>query len=324
MSLFDTFRPIARSISTSRSNLVVNRTSLFVNETMFNFNSEALRSMAEEEIASDVSTEVADTRSMIRTSIGTSIRSDVETEAVIGRAEGSLRESIIPESRLDSIETGSIEATSGDFGGLPTGVGGLPTGFSSRVSPISPLTRSFSFFGDITPEEEATTSEATSRPSTSVLEEENLGLRLKEEEKPKIVAMLGENINSSGFPTQNTIIIKKINSNKYLIKKLDILRKNIFDETSYTTIASLTGGQLILHGRLYKFVKKKLKLEPKQLISYVDTSITSNKVYAYKISVEYDLLSDRQIEENNRFENFVESFGPVISDIGPGGFGFRI
>lgn len=150
--------------------------------------------------------------------------------------------------------------------------------YEEILDPLPPLTSSAE-----TPVRERTFSSG---------EEEILGDALSEAEKPRILASVSKNV-SRGFPTSIALFIKKFTSQRGILEKYTILRKEIFKDSAFSVIAELTPTQVASSSSPENLeMLKSLGLDPRTSFVFEDRDINSNSVYVYRVSVKWRLRND--------------------------------
>lgn len=141
-------------------------------------------------------------------------------------------------------------------------------------------------------------------------EEVSSGFRLTEQEKPKILAILGEDISSSGFSRKNTLFIRTIISSQWAPSVIEIWRKNIFQADSFIKIGELTGNQFSSNPRFKSLISRELRADPRYVITFTDIDLLPNNVYAYKVRVQFGRGPDLSALESRGF------IGGLIGGVG--------
>lgn len=175
----------------------------------------------------------------------------------------------------------------------------LATALSSSV-PLSGSTSAF-----ITSED--------SEPGVVGTGEISQGTELLSEEKPRIALILSTHLNSNRIPTETVIFIKRINSIKYRDIAYTILRKNIFTENDFRQIIRIVSNKFSIDP-LYTNIANKLfsPEERSSIISFTDRFLQPNSSYAYKIKVEFEILSREEQIQNTLVSSFVQRNSDVF------------
>lgn len=117
---------------------------------------------------------------------------------------------------------------------------------------------------------------------SNLVDEQSVGILMKKNEKPRILAIISENI-QGGYPTANTIVIKKPPVN-VTITNVVILRKSLFRERLFSKIGEFDIDNLNTSADLITFVES-LGFSSNSVISVRDTTIKPNATYVYKVQI---------------------------------------
>lgn len=139
------------------------------------------------------------------------------------------------------------------------------------------------------------------------IEESWTGIPLDPSEKPRIIAIMASNI-VDGFPKKNALFIKKFISDKGLPKSYKILRKKVFEESSFQELITIDNDRLPIPEE-YKEVVDTLPYSNNQIMVYEDKTIENNNVYLYRVHLIWDNLT----EEERRFRL---SSSPIAGSLG--------
>lgn len=150
-------------------------------------------------------------------------------------------------------------------------------------------------------------------------------MRLQAAEKPAILAIIEEDIQSNGVAGQVTLIIKKLTSERFRAIEYTIFKKNIFTDSSYDGGATLPGTSGLATSLSPRYTEAAIEagFSLPNILTYTDPDIEAGRVYAYKVKVVYDGDIDAREEEREETEAMVTAiFGS--DPTGPGGLGGSI
>lgn len=122
-------------------------------------------------------------------------------------------------------------------------------------------------------------------PLNPEMSEKTTGLELRKWEKPRVTAVIAENVRN-GYPANNVVIFKKLTSNRANVSKYIIYRKTVFRDREFQKIAELSNEQLTLP-QSYVDLVKSLGYNTKDSFVLIDRNISINATYVYKIEVEW-------------------------------------
>jgi hypothetical protein len=115
------------------------------------------------------------------------------------------------------------------------------------------------------------------------------GISLEKWEKPRVLAVIAQQVND-GYQQKNTLICKKLISNRTKVESYKILKKNIFKEKSEFKIAAHVNSLYMNIDAISQdhidYIKQ-LGYNPKECFIYEDPWISPNSAYAYKIEIEW-------------------------------------
>lgn len=112
------------------------------------------------------------------------------------------------------------------------------------------------------------------------------GKRPTEAEKPKVLAVIEESI-KDGYPKSNSILFRKLKTNRGYATKYVIYRKDLFREFLFRKLAVLDPGTLIVPEQYKEFVVEQLQEQEVDVFVIRDSLIRNDAVYVYKIEVEW-------------------------------------
>lgn len=124
-------------------------------------------------------------------------------------------------------------------------------------------------------------------PFSSDLLEFSTGTALKEEEKPKILGNIIEDVRRDGFGRRNSLIIRKMKSSRGTVKFYKILRKNMFTDSDFIEIARLDPASLFLETRYNDLVAGMGETSNSAFV-FTDNAIQINTIFVYKLQVEWN------------------------------------
>lgn len=122
-------------------------------------------------------------------------------------------------------------------------------------------------------------------PLNPEMSESWTGAELKKESKPRIVAVIAENV-VNGYPQQNCVVFKKVTSPGVFVTKYTIYRKAVFRDREFIKIKELFSDDLTLPEQ-YVPVVRAASISPKNAFIYIDREISRNATYVYKIEVSW-------------------------------------
>jgi hypothetical protein len=163
-----------------------------------------------------------------------------------------------------SLNTGSIKPAS-----LPIPIDGIFTSSSLNLSEQSIFGLASYLTVPINPE----------------MSEKSTGLELRKWEKPRVVAVVAENV-LNGYPGSNAVVFKKLTSNRAQVSKYTLYRKSVFKDREFQRIAQLSSEQLTVPEK-YVDIVSSLGYNVKDTFVFVDNYIPINSTYVYKIEVEW-------------------------------------
>lgn len=122
--------------------------------------------------------------------------------------------------------------------------------------------------------------------------EETSGTSLQDDEKPKILAIIAEDINS-GLPTKNILILKRLTSrNRFSENEYKILRKNVFQSGSmFETIKHISASFNSISDDLYNIISSSVSPAKDDIFTVEDTSLLSHTSYVYKLELDFDIIN---------------------------------
>lgn len=141
--------------------------------------------------------------------------------------------------------------------------------------------------------------------------EHSSGLSLEKWEKPRILAVVAQQI-KDGYQEKNTIIFRKVISNRTRVENYTILKKNIFKEKSeFKVAARLSTLYMNLDAVKPEHIEyiNQMGYNPKECFVYEDPWISPNSAYAYKIEIEW--VSNGQEPKNP--QTSIISFDAIAS-----------
>lgn len=145
-------------------------------------------------------------------------------------------------------------------------------------------------------------------------------MRLQSSEKPAVLAIIEEDIQPNGTPGQVTLIIKKLNSDRFRAIEYTIFKKSVFIDSGYDG-GTVLPGTTELGTRLsprYTEAAIEAGFSLPDIITWTDPDIEAGRVYAYKVKVVYDGDVEAEAESREEAEAMVEAiFGSDPS--APGG-----
>lgn len=183
-------------------------------------------------------------------------------------------------------------------------------------TPISDTTPRF----DIIPESDPQGSEGGSASQPLLIDpgtipsESFSGLYLELLDRPQIIGTL-ENRVVRGFPAESVVFIKRVNTSKYFEIGYKIYRKAIFYERDFKLVANLEGDKISADEQYTDFIKNDLNLSPKRVITFVDSNLRKNQVYAYKVRVEYRELTEEERKNRSNLDVYKELANIVSSNL---------
>lgn len=129
-------------------------------------------------------------------------------------------------------------------------------------------------------------------PTDGGVGEISMGATLAPTEKPKILMTLSTKLNANRIPTEIVFFIKRIDVTRFADTAYTILRKDIFTEDEFVPIATILSNRFRIDP-LYTNIANKLftKDQQRKIFTFVDNSLNMNRSYAYKIKVDFDILS---------------------------------
>lgn len=122
-------------------------------------------------------------------------------------------------------------------------------------------------------------------PVNLEIAEQTSGLQLTKNEKPRILAIINEDVRL-GYPNKNIVILKKLVSNRARVVKYTILRKNVFKDRQFKKVLELQTNQLLIPEKYRHFLEES-NLDEKSVFMYIDTDVKPNNTYVYKVEVNW-------------------------------------
>lgn len=119
---------------------------------------------------------------------------------------------------------------------------------------------------------------------SNLIDEQSIGVILKKNEKPRILAIISENI-QNGYPTANTVIIKKPPIN-VTVTSVTVLRKSLFKERLFSKIGEFDIENLDTPQDLIDFVQS-IGYSANSVITVRDTTVKPNATYVYKVQINW-------------------------------------
>lgn len=122
-------------------------------------------------------------------------------------------------------------------------------------------------------------------PVNLEIAEQTSGLQLTKNEKPRILAIINEDVRE-GYPNKNIVILKKLISNRARVIKYSILRKHVFKDRQFKKVLELQTDDLSIPEK-YRHFLKETGIDEKSVFMYIDTDVKPNNTYVYKIEVNW-------------------------------------
>jgi len=145
-------------------------------------------------------------------------------------------------------------------------------------------------------------------------------MTLRSNEKPAVLAVIEENIRENGTPESITLIIKKLNSDRFRPITYTIFKKSVFTDELYDEGTELIPTVLGLSASPRYFgAILTAGFRIADVLTFTDTNIEAGRVYAYKVRCEFDGDTDTATEEIEEAEAMVEAlFGTDPEGLGGG------
>lgn len=122
-------------------------------------------------------------------------------------------------------------------------------------------------------------------PVNLEIAEQTTGLQLTKNEKPRILAIINEDLRD-GYPNKNIVILKKLTSTRARVIKYSIFRKHVFKDRQFKKVLELQTDQLSIPEKYRHFVEES-GLNEKVVFMYVDADVKPNNTYVYKVEVNW-------------------------------------
>ncbi len=183
---------------------------------------------------------------------------------------------IQPTQIINTTNTTSAAIVSGSG---PSGIIPLTSGETT-----SGVSLSSSFFGE-------TFFSSTSLfflPTRLDLLESFTGQALTDEEKPRILASILENVKTDGFGRKNSLIIKKLKSSRATVSYYRIFKKNMFEDLDFREIVRIPADTISVDPK-YNDLLLSLVPQINDAFIFSDEAININNIYIYKVQAEWYL-----------------------------------
>lgn len=131
-------------------------------------------------------------------------------------------------------------------------------------------------------------------------------MEIPESKRPKVLAILQEDVDKNGIPDSLNIIIRKLvtddeddtNTSNFRVIGYDIYRKSVFEESNFRKIATIDSVNQSFPVEYIDSLKD-IGLNDRDVFMFKDSNIKRDTVYAYKVFTRYDNNSEvKQINED--------------------------
>lgn len=121
--------------------------------------------------------------------------------------------------------------------------------------------------------------------STTSGDEKFVGEKLKQNEKPRVLSVIEENI-KDGYPKSNALIIRRLVTDRGYATKYTIYRKDMFKEFLFKKLTVLESDKLFVPD-VYKDYIVELQEKESDVFVIKDLLVRNDTVYIYKVEVDW-------------------------------------